>query len=305
MGRGKRSGTGTIRAMPGSDTVTRIRDVGASGRTIVMVAALVGLLTVSGVVAASGGSNAGTANSIQDTNETELTSFVAESQGGYVSFSSDSEATAEEEGTAFPVLDDGQEPIQIEATVNDDGTWESENLTFPALTVTEGVEAQIEVVDGLEGEIDPEEGVFTAEGRFRVTIRGSSFTYESIQTVGESGDLSGSAEFNGDTAEVTLVDNEFTVDEETDSTTINSILGLPADEPGENWLVLNMDLTLNQEQLEDRSQPDNSEETDQQSTETLVLTVVGQAFGFAGLGAAVLVMLVTLVARIGLISLES
>ena len=288
--------------------MTRIRNVGLSGRTILLVGALFLVVTAGGVVTASQAGDS-TAHSVaQDTNETKLTSFVAESQGGYVSFSQDTEATAAEEGTPFPALEDGQEPIQIEAEVDEDGTWESQNLTFPALTVSEdlGLEAQVEVIDGLEGEIDPETGVMTAEGEFRVTIQDASFTYQSVQTTRESGELSGTADFSGDSAEVTLVDNEFTVDERSGSQTIDGFLDLPADEQGENWLVLHMDVSLNQEQLEDRSTEDDEETPETQSTETLVLTVLGQAFGFAGLGVAMLAMLVTVVARVtGLVSLDS
>jgi hypothetical protein len=270
-----------------------------------LVGALVVLITA-GSFAAAGQSDETTG----EQNETELTAFTAESQGGYVSFSEDSESAAEEGGTAFPAVQDGQKPIQIQAEVNpDDGTWASQNLTFPTLAVTDSLGAEIEVIDGLEGEIDPEAGVFTAEGEFRVTIDGNSFTYTSVMTSGESGDLSGSAEFSEGSAEVTLVDNEFTVDEQSGNGFIDSVLGLPADEPGENWLILQLDVSLNEEELDDRSNlqtagGEDSEES--QDTETLVLTVLGQAFGFAGLGAAVLAMLVTLVARVtGIISLDS
>ena len=283
--------------------MTRFRNVGLA---VVVVAAAVVVAAGAGVVAGDQADDT-TASVAQETNETEVTAFVAESQGGYVSFSQDSQSSAESEGTPFPALEDGEEPIQIEATVNpEEGTWESENLTFPALTVNEdlGLEAEVEVTDGLSGRLDREEGVFTAEGQFRVTIQSASFTYESVQTTQQSGSLSGSAEFDGDTAEVTLVDNEFTVDETTSSSTINSFLDLPADQTGENWLVLNLDIKLNEQQLQDRSTPDTDEEDETQSTETLVLTVVGQAFGFAGLATAVLAILVTLVARAGVISLE-
>lgn len=285
--------------------MTRIRSVGLLGRTVVLIGALLLVIAAGGVVTADQ-SGDGTAHSVaQENNETELTAFVAESQGGYVSFSQDSEATAEEEGTPFPALED-REPIQIEAEVSEDGTWESQNLTFPALAVNEDprLEAEVEVIDGLEGEIDPETGVMTAEGEFRVTIQDASFTYQSVQTTRESGELSGTADFSGDSAEVTLVDNEFPVDERSGSSTIDSFLDLPADEPGENWLVLHMDVSLDQEQLEDRS-TEEEETAETQDTETLVLTVLGQAFGFAGLSVAILAMLVTVVARVtGLISLD-
>jgi hypothetical protein len=279
--------------------MTRIRNVGLSVRTILLVGALLLTVTAGGIVTAGADSPNTTHSIAQQNNETELTSFTAESQGGYVSFSEETESDAEG-GTPFPALEDGQEPIQIQGEVNpEDGTWESQNLTFPTLTVSEDLDlqAEIETVDGLEGEINPEEGVFTAEGEFRVTISGSSFTYQSTQTTAESGDLSGSADFSGGSGEVTLVDNEFTVDEQSDSPTINNFLELPADEPGENWIVLRLDVSLNEEQLEDRSgqQSNNGEDSEgSEDTKTLVLTVLGQALGFAGLGAAVLTILVTL-----------
>ena len=76
--------------------------------------------------------------------------------------------------TGFPAAG-----IQIDATINDDRTWESTNVEFPTVT-TSGIEAQVSAVDGIEGEIDRENNVMTAEGTLNVALAltGDSFEFE-------------------------------------------------------------------------------------------------------------------------------
>lgn len=285
-------------------------------RRVVVCVALVAVLAGAGTAAvAAGPVDTGTTASaeIQEENETELVAFTAVSQGGYISFSSDTEDEAVEAGTPFPTAADGEEPIEIEATV-EDGEWEATNVSFPPLPVTEDLDAEVEATE-LSGQIDPETGEMTVEGNFEVTIADGTFSYVSMQTTGESNGLTGEADFSSEPATVTLVDNGFTVEEETENSVINRILDLPADEEGENWLVLKLDINLNQEQIESQDQNDDStgdgseQETDDEDgedTTTLALTVLGQAVAFVGLGSSVIVIIISLIARFtGLISLDS
>lgn len=291
------------------------RIVGYSVRLVIVLFALVALAGTVAIVGAVDGET--TANTdVQQDNETELVAFTAESQGGYVAFSEETESEAIEGGTAFPAADEGDQPIVIEATV-EDGEWESTSITFPPLPVTDDLDAEVEAVDGLEGEIDPETGEMTAEGTFEVTIQDATFTFESQQVTSESNELRGEAAFEDDSGSVTLVDNEFVVEDETENEVINRVLELPAEEPGENWFRLELDISLGEEETEQRdTDSDDSADTDQdqssdeegdsEETSTLVATVLGQAVAFVALGSAGVAMVVTLVARFtGLISLDS
>lgn len=300
----------------------RSHRVGLAGQTavvLVLVASIVtGMVAISSVPV-GGEASAATAD-LQGDNETELVAFTASSQGGYVTFSEGSQDDAVASGTPFPGEDE-DEQIAIEATV-EDGEWEATSTTFPPLPVTDDLDAEVEA-SNLRGEIDPETGEMTVRGEFEVTIRSASFTFESEQTTEESNALSGEADFDSEPATVTLVDNEFTVEDETDNEVVNRVLELPATEEGENWFQLELVVSLGEEQIEGSDQNgensgQNGEESDRNGEESdqndgngssdeedsptddstaLAMTVLGQAAAFIGLAGAVLMMTVTLVAR--------
>jgi len=167
--------------------------------------------------------------------------FEAEGVGGYISFAEESEADAEEEGLTFPTEAEDGEAIAVEATVDGD-TWESTSVEFPEVD-TGTARATIEALDGLSGDIDFENGIMTAEGTLEVTIEDDdSFEFEISATSEESGELSGDVDAEFAPAEVTVVDNEFIIDDETGDALIDGFLGLPAEDPGENWLVLTFEM---------------------------------------------------------------
>ncbi len=169
-------------------------------------------------------------------------SFEAEGVGGYISFAEDTEAEAEEEGLAFPTADEDGEAIVVEATV-DGERWESTSVEFPDVD-TGTAEAAIAAVDGLSGEIDLDSGTMTAEGTLEVTVEGDdSFEFAIAATTDNSGELSGEVDAEFTPAAVTVVDNEFIVEDETGNVIVDNVLDLPADEPGENWLTLTFELT--------------------------------------------------------------
>lgn len=282
----------------------------------------------------------------QESAETNATgSFVAASQGGFVSFAQETESDARENaGVEFPT-DADDEQIEVDATV-EGGVWESTETNFPVMEAqaSDGFEVVVTAPDGLSGEIDREAGLMTVRGELRVNVRPAGeedeeniFFFSIDGTTGDSNALSGSSSFEDDTATVTVVDNEFLVEDET-GTLVDGVLGLPAETEGENWFELTLDLDLSgeeaafrQERTDDEtddSQADegqddggvddqddgegesNEEEptetdTDDDETVDLALTVLGQAVGFVGIGFAVLSILVALVARFtGVISLE-
>ncbi len=167
--------------------------------------------------------------------------FEAEGVGGYISFAEESEEDAEEGGLTFPTETEDGEAIAVEATVDGD-TWESTSVEFPEVD-TGTAEATIEALGGLSGNIDIEDGLMTAEGTLEVTIEGDdSFEFDIDATSEESGELSGNFDAEFAPAEVTVVDNEFIIDDETGDALIDGFLGLPADDPGENWLVLTFEI---------------------------------------------------------------
>jgi hypothetical protein len=172
----------------------------------------------------------------------------ATSQGGYLALAADSRADATANGFPLPAAAEGDDPIVVTASVDGDGSWESTAVDFRPIPIEEPVEGQInvDVPDGLSGDLDPEAGLMTVAGELVATVTsgdGDELGELSVQidaTTGESGALTGSASFDTEPARVTLVDNEFAV-EGSDNPLINSFVGLPS-ESGQNWFELELAL---------------------------------------------------------------
>jgi hypothetical protein len=181
----------------------------------------------------------------------ESFSFTAKNTGGFISFNQDTIDGAESEGINFPTEKADGEGIVIEGEAEGD-QWESTQVSFPTLT-TSGLEAEATAPNGLQGTIDRENNVMTAEGTLKVTItaNGASFQFNvslvSGLSNGDASDtgLQGSADFANNNA--TLVDNEYTVEDTTDSPIVNSQLGLPITEPGLSWLELPFEFEFSDE----------------------------------------------------------
>ena len=172
-----------------------------------------------------------------------VATFTAANAGeGLISFSSDFiEAVAE--GAYFPANE-----IVITGEVYSDGTWQSTDIQIPQLqTSADQVQVTVDVPGGITGTIDRETGTMTADAEFDVSVvgRDASFQFVIDATTGRSGGLFGDATFDGDTGQVTLMDNEFTVDQTTGDDLVDTGLELPADEPGENWFSLVLDMEFN------------------------------------------------------------
>lgn len=233
-------------------------------------------------LAAEEGDAPGDGNESDDVADGE---FLAESYGGFVSFDEDNIDDAVEEGLDFE--EDAESPIQIRGELQDDGSWESLETVFPTLHVDGDLTAEIEATDGLEGTFDRETGEMTATGELRVLIDGNedeSFTMELDMTSGESGALEGDASVDGDEADVTLVDNEYTVEDTTGDTFIDDTLGLPLEEEGLGWFEMQLEIELDDEFEGD---VDDEGDEDEDDTETgaasSILTGLGQALGLLGI----------------------
>lgn len=168
----------------------------------------------------------------------EVTSFAAENTGGYIAFDESTRADAQEEGVTFPEGD-----VVIDGSV-EDGEWESTDVSFAVLDAGLA-QAEVEAPSGLRGTFDYENERMTTEGELEVTVAGETFNFEIAATTDESGDLSGGATFDPDGGTASLVDNEYVVEEETGGL-VDSVLGLPVEEPGRCWLELPLALEFEQ-----------------------------------------------------------
>lgn len=194
--------------------------------------------------------------------------FTATSTNGFVAFGFDTEATAEQEGIDLP------EEIQITGEVGEQrNTWESVDTSFPTFQAS-GLNVAIEAPNGLGGEINLDENHFTMEGQLRVTVAGEApFEYEIAATSGESGALTGRALFDTEAGggTMTVVDNEFVVDDETGNSVVDSALSLPSTEPGTNWLELEFDVAFSEnlsEQENNTNEDTNSDDMNSDSNST-------------------------------------
>lgn len=170
-------------------------------------------------------------------------SFSATSQGGFLTIGENVERTSQARDAGY-TLPDGKNGLTLEAEVADDGRWRSTQATFPSIQANLGIEVSIELPNGLHGIIF--QNRMTAIGTLRVVVErldGDSFNFEIEATSEESGTLEGETDFEGQPLTVTLVDNEFTIDEKADSSLINSQLGLPSAQAGTNWFEIELKLT--------------------------------------------------------------
>ncbi len=170
-------------------------------------------------------------------------SFSATSQSGFLAINEAVETRTQAREAGY-ILSDGEadEKISVQATVADDGSWESTEVTFPPIE-TFGIEAELDFPDGLSGVLT--ETRMTASGTLRVSIEAfdDEFSFEVNATTAQSNALTGETNFDAEPPTATLVDNEFIIEESADNSLINSQLGLPAEEPGTNWFELEVELT--------------------------------------------------------------
>lgn len=153
-----------------------------------------------------------------------------------------SQIAIDEPESAYPEeafeLQQGDEPIVIEGEIEGE-RWEASTVDFPDVDV--GVEASIEFPDGVGGRITAEEMTLAGRVRISIEVTGDEFEFDLDATTGSSGALTGAAEFGERPPTATLVDNEFLIDDETETGLPEEVLGFPSTEPGRNWFEIDLE----------------------------------------------------------------
>ena len=146
----------------------------------------------------------------------------------------------------LPPSDLAEQPVELTGTVDGD-QWESTQADFPQIVP---LPHDVETPEGLSGVFDPERGRFTLTGPIAISLPeddSPTLTVPVSATTEASGDLLGAFERDGNTLTVTVVDNEFTLDENEpglDFLTEELGIGDAVQEPGANWFSLTLELTL-------------------------------------------------------------
>lgn len=212
--------------------------------------------------------------------------FIATSTDGFIEIGAETEEQAREDPIGLHPEEDLDGPVIIEGQIDDEaGTWSSVSIDFPDLDVRqllageEGVDELpidlddidilVETPEGLGGQLDQTEGVWTVEGPLRLLgFIGVEDTDEAepaldieieIEAVtGESGAMEGSYDDSEAPVRATIVDNTATVAEIEDPLVgpiINDELGLPA-EPGDVWFEIGFEIEYDAEDEDDTDDED-------------------------------------------------
>lgn len=251
-------------------------------------------------------SGGGAAVSSQDDGQSEgnLTKITITSSSGFIAFDESTLEDAQSEGLSFPgaFVNESRE-VLIEGAITEEGTWEIRTFRFPTLQTESGIEADVTTTD-FAGEIDREEGLLTLQGNVTVSIEGDSFSYDIGATTKESGALSGSLSLDNTTGnatgDVTIVDNEYTVDTTTGNGIIDQTLGLPIEQSGNAWLEIEGKIEIVSGASEDdfaENGGESDDETESKETGNL-FTNAGLGLGLATLTVSALLVVLGLVRRL-------
>lgn len=164
--------------------------------------------------------------------------FLAESVGGFVSLEGETREEAEDASLKLdlPPSAEFPNPVVLRGTITDD-TWVSTAVEFPDVSI-QGIDVEVDVPGGFEGEFDPDAGAMTLEGVLRLRPPDGEIAPDMRATTGQSGGMEGAADFDADPPVVTLVENEARI-EESGSPAIDGVLDLPA-EAGDTWFELRL-----------------------------------------------------------------
>ncbi len=186
--------------------------------------------------------------------------FTATGTGGFLAINTDDPYS---DGYPLPGGDE-EPPVVIEGLVYPDGTWEAATVEFRTFDPGEfglppvDLDVEINVPGGLSGVLDREAGLMTVEGGLEIFLALSEFdnidedlsVALDIQdgTTLQSNSMVGDAEgLDTQVASVVLVDNAYTVPA-TDTVVfgidIDEVLGLPSEDPGDNWFELGFDIVF-------------------------------------------------------------
>lgn len=184
--------------------------------------------------------------------------FTARGTGGLIGINTD-----DPYADSYPLPgDDGDPPVVIQGEVYPDGTWAAISVEFRTFDPGDfglppiDLAVDINVPGGLSGEIDREAGLMTAEGTLEILLPLSEFDDidEDLEvdidlvdaTTLQSNNMVGDTEaFDTPEGSMVFVDNAYTVPA-TDTVAfgidIDEVLGLPSEQPGDNWFELGFEV---------------------------------------------------------------
>ena len=193
-----------------------------------------------------------------------VTTVTVTATGGFLAVN-----TGDPTVNRFSFADLDTPAVEFEAALRSDGTWSADTISFASPSLAElgisgiNLDVELDAPSGLVGTLDRETGAMTAAGTIELTIplseigEASDITVSATignATTGQSENLSGSpGNLGGAAGSVTLVDNEFSVPATgavLRNTDVDAELGLPADQPGRNWLELDLELAFQELQPE-------------------------------------------------------
>jgi uncharacterized membrane protein len=171
--------------------------------------------------------------------------FNATGTSGFVEVNNDN---ADDPTAPLPTPEEVDQPIAINGEIYADGTVRTTKISFPTLGEEQlglPVTVDIEAPEPFEGEIDREEGQLYLNGTLTITVLNQvNISVSANLTSGQSNGLTGETSgLDTGSATVTLVNNEYIIDETT-GTIADSVLDLPSPEPGRNWFSLTLDMDI-------------------------------------------------------------
>jgi hypothetical protein len=182
------------------------------------------------------------------TEDEVVAEFNATGTGGFVEVNSDN---PNDPTIPLPTPEEVDQPITINGEIYADGTVRTTEVSFPTLGQEQlglPLTVDIEAPEPFEGEIDRAEGQLYLNGSLTITVLdGVEISVSANLTSGQSNSLIGSASgLATDSANVTLVNNEYVIDETT-GTVADSVFRFPSPEPGRNWFSLTLDMEIESE----------------------------------------------------------
>lgn len=186
----------------------------------------------------------GFAPAVADEDEEVVAEFEALGTEGFVEINSEEL----DDPIDLPEPDEVEDPILVAGEIYDDGTWfaAQEDIVFPTIEEGVPVDLELEAATDFTGEIDRDSGVMTLDGTLRIILsEDDQIDVEAELTTEQSGEMEGSADgLDTDSATVTVVDNEFVIPTATSNPIVNSVVGLPSNDPGTNWFSVTFDMDI-------------------------------------------------------------
>jgi len=176
--------------------------------------------------------------------------FNATGVGGDLEVNNDN---ADNPTASLPAPKEVDQPIAINGEIYADGTVRTTEVAFPTLgedILGLPITVDIDAPEPFEGAIDREQGQLYLNGTLRIVIGDGSaqINVTANLTTGQSNGLTGDASgLDTESANLTLVNNEYTINQTTGSAAADSFLDLPSPQPGRNWFSLDLRMEIESE----------------------------------------------------------